>query len=507
VTLARFACLIILSLATSAAAAAGPKTIFDDDWTPPKPTESPRATTTPRRPIPSKPEQSAVRKLMRELYDDDLKDHSPAGRLKLADKLLEQSAKSAAQPVDQFVILVAAIDSAVEAANLARAFDAADQLAASFDVDGPALKADAATRVAARPATPGADENVRACLRLATDLVATGDFTAAARVCAAAQSFAGNNADLRTEIQKRTRDVGLAREARARVAKDFEKLKAVPDDPAANLSVGKYLCFTTGDFKAGLPALAKGSDPALKSLAQKELAPQPTPDTTLDAADGWWDFAERGPAANRDLLQAHAAELYAKAVPQLQGLARAKAAKRLSDWRARETARALYGGTIWKLCREEPDKLFPADFETLPDELTVDAAPLRVRISGKKVIEKGKVAGKDVHHIGKAVTYEGQDNAGTLEAAVPFLGDHTHYFLVLVGKDGKAVAKELRAAKGVTYTWRVGNSGKDRVLAVYDKGQVIASATMPAADAPAYGFAVTVRYKNDPADIVVTRQR
>ncbi len=46
-------------------------------------------------------------------------------------------------------------------------------------------------------------------------------------------------------------------------AQSQEKLKESPDDPAANLAVGSYLCFNKDQWERGLPMLAKGSDPAL----------------------------------------------------------------------------------------------------------------------------------------------------------------------------------------------------------------------------------------------------
>ena len=50
-----------------------------------------------------------------------------------------------------------------------------------------------------------------------------------------------------------------------------EKLKTNPDDPQANLALGRYRCFAKGDWEAGLPLLAKSGDAALASLAKKAL--------------------------------------------------------------------------------------------------------------------------------------------------------------------------------------------------------------------------------------------
>jgi hypothetical protein len=52
----------------------------------------------------------------------------------------------------------------------------------------------------------------------------------------------------------------------------LKRVNEKPDDAAANLSVGRYLCFAKGAWDAGLPYLTKGSEPELKDLAEKELA-------------------------------------------------------------------------------------------------------------------------------------------------------------------------------------------------------------------------------------------
>ena len=61
--------------------------------------------------------------------------------------------------------------------------------------------------------------------------------------------------------------------------KEFEGVKRAelslsvnPDDPEANLDVGRFFCFFKEDWKNGLTCLAKGSDEKLKAMAEKELA-------------------------------------------------------------------------------------------------------------------------------------------------------------------------------------------------------------------------------------------
>ena len=70
--------------------------------------------------------------------------------------------------------------------------------------------------------------------------------------------------DYRQRLTEAGKDIEELREAQATLAKD-------PKDPQANLVVGRYLCFTKGDWKKGLPLLALGSDETLKGLAEQEL--------------------------------------------------------------------------------------------------------------------------------------------------------------------------------------------------------------------------------------------
>src|SRR5258706_8566891 len=221
-----------------------PHNIFDDDWTPPKATESsprptnsktptPTATTgsgplkttatsikptdstatpaTPvptapadtRRPVPTKAELAPVRTTMREVFATELADRSIDGRRRLAAALMAQADKSGDLPTDRFVLLSAAIDAAVDSADLTTAFASADRLAKSFVVDGLGIKAEAATaRGPKPPSSEVAAANVQAALDLAGDLAAVDDFATAHRVCAAVQPSAAGDASLRMKIQQ-----------------------------------------------------------------------------------------------------------------------------------------------------------------------------------------------------------------------------------------------------------------------------------------------------------------
>jgi hypothetical protein len=353
-------------------ATAAPKSIFDDDWVPPKPTakpaadpapvtpkpptpdpvpkppdptvKPPTATPTPvpvavapaaRLPIPERDKQVAVRKVMREVFAEQLADASPAARRKLADNLLAQAGKAADAPVDRFVLLAAAVDAGLEGGSLPLAFKAADDLGGAFEVDPLAVKAEKVNKLNAKA---GADAvstaaNVSAGLALAGRLVAEDDYVAAGKVLTSVQTLTAADPKLRAQVQQQIRDLGAARQAREQIAKSEEKLKADPADPAANAAVGSYLCFHKRDWSAGLPMLLKGSDAKLKRVAEQELQKPETPDGQVAIADGWWDASAAAAGPQKAAMQAHAAEWYERAAPGLKSLTKARVEKRLEQAR------------------------------------------------------------------------------------------------------------------------------------------------------------------------------
>lgn len=358
-----------MSLAQTAIGADRLRNIFDDDWTPPKiaekprppatvipppstPTDPPAKNSTPkppspkptpanpvapqppaRLPVPAKPAQAAVRQVMKEVFAEQLADRSIPARRKLAAALLAQADKSSQVPADQFVLLAAAIDASVDAINLPAALEAADRMADAFDVDGLGVKADAALRLGPKSSLPdAAAENIDAVLELSRDLARADDYATAARVCAALQPAAATTPVLRAQLQQRQRELVLARDAADRFARDLAKLKDSPDDPAANLAVGRYTCLIKGEWEMGLPTLAKGSDLALKSLAARELTHATTPDEIAGVADAWWDAAAKQPdAASRVAVTAHAAALYERSVNGIAGLRKVQIEKRIAE--------------------------------------------------------------------------------------------------------------------------------------------------------------------------------
>jgi hypothetical protein len=382
-----FACCVIAPaiVLLAVAWAAADKSIFDDDWTPPprsgpatpapttrpipvvpipappsagaprivRPSQVPVTPVLPpavpaprigslpaaRYPVPAVADQAKSRRLMAEAFSKELADSSPAARRTLARKLLQEAAKISDAPTDQFVVLGGAIQSAVEAADLPLALEAADQLADSYDLDGLSLKASVALKMPPKAYAANAD-NVPAGLALLDPLESAEDFTTASRLVTLLQQVPGVEPLLRTALPEHVKGIDELRAARDRLGPVLQKLKAAPNDPSANLAVGRYTALLRGDWEQGLPLLAKGNDPTLAALAKAALAEPADADARAALAGGWWDLAQSSIGRAKTTLLARAADDYREAMPGLSGLGTVVAEKRSAEADAAVTAAA-----------------------------------------------------------------------------------------------------------------------------------------------------------------------
>jgi hypothetical protein len=268
---------------------------------------------------------------MTELFARDLADPSLPARRALAHKLIDASAKLADAPADQFVVLGGAIEAAVEAGDLGLAFQAGDKLADAFGLDSLSLKANAAMKISSRAYTANLAGNVPAALALLGPLVSVEDFSAASRLVAVLKQIPAADPALRAAIQNWAKEIDDARSARDRLAPALDKLKASPQDPDANSAVGRYTTLVLGDWERGLPMLARGDDPKWAALARADLADPSDTAAHATVAEGWFDLAQSSAGRAKVLLLERAAGQYRLAAPDLAGLQRVVADKRIAE--------------------------------------------------------------------------------------------------------------------------------------------------------------------------------
>jgi hypothetical protein len=152
----------------------------------------------------------------------------------------------------------------------------------------------------------------------------------AAQTAEASARTSGDAAQL-SAATARLGDVRALQAQAAKVAPAFEKLKKSPDDAAANLDAGQFLCFWRGDWEKGLALLVKGSDGDLKALAQEDLAAGIDVPMQFAVADAWWVYSSRLAGPPQAFARDHAAEIYVKIVAKLEAPNRAVAQNRIAQ--------------------------------------------------------------------------------------------------------------------------------------------------------------------------------
>lgn len=284
-------------------------------------------------PVPAQAAQDKARKLVLEVFADDLANaKESAARIKLAAELLQQGRDTKDDLALRYVLLQEARDLAARSGDAGLAFGAIDDIAKMYAID--ALHSKATTLAQAVEATD-TKEAGKTLLELTLPLIAEAldtDQYDAARVLGKVAEAAARKAkspSLVLDAQKRQREIDVAEKGFATQQGYLDRLKRDPRDAEANLELGKYYGLVKRHWDRAMPYLARGSDPALKDLAERDLAAPKDAVPQLALADAWWELAGKETDPAKLALQTRAAFWYDKAVGQLTGLSRTKAQKRL----------------------------------------------------------------------------------------------------------------------------------------------------------------------------------
>jgi len=115
----------------------------------------------------------------------------------------------------------------------------------------------------------------------------------------------------------------------AKAKSAFKTLQEKPNDAAAHLAAGRFLCFVKGSWLDGLDHLSKGSDEPLRGLARMDLLAQTLEDTEAQVSmgDNWWPKSRE-----------RAYVWYTSVWPKLNPLQRGKIRPRLREFLTRVPA-------------------------------------------------------------------------------------------------------------------------------------------------------------------------
>jgi formylglycine-generating enzyme required for sulfatase activity len=246
-----------------------------------------------RHPVPDKAVRDAISGEIRDLFRDEYAKRDPESRKAFAASLIDYARKTQV-PDQRFTMFVEARDVAAEAGEIGTAFAAVDRIAAEYDVDAEWTAAAQKVEVldTIRKATRSRETLgtvADAYMAVAREALESGDHDAAKEAADAARSAArlARKSALSDEA-KDFIDLVEARRKEARAVQAAElKLSIAPDDPDANEAMGRFICFTQGDWERGLPFLAKGADADLKAVALKEMDKPEGADGCLETGEAW----------------------------------------------------------------------------------------------------------------------------------------------------------------------------------------------------------------------------
>jgi hypothetical protein len=263
-------------------------------------------------------------------------------KMRRALTLMKTAEETEDNPSAQYAMFRMSALLAAEQNDLRQADRAVAELHERFEVNALQMRSEC-FELAAKQAMPLADRRqlVEDGVGLVDEALAADDFVLAGQLVNRLRSELPRVRDKRLAqavADRRQRGNALFTQFKAASAA-IETLETDPDDPAANLddpaanlSVGRYYCFTKGDWGRGLPHLAKGSDEPIKQAAAAELASPTAALDQLAVADAWFALGQTD-AALRSCL-ARAAAWYSRAERDLLGLKQSRARKRIRDIQA-----------------------------------------------------------------------------------------------------------------------------------------------------------------------------
>lgn len=254
-------------------------------------------------------------------------------RLALARSIMNEAKNSQLAAPERYVLFDFARTTAAEMGGAALAFDAVEQLGRWFEIDELTLKLETLSAAAeALPTPQGKLEQVQAGLALMEALARADRMVEANRAYTIAHAAARPLKDsaLNKQVSERKRDFDRIAKAYSAVKNDFESLKTAPDDPQANLAVGRYYCLSQNRWEQGLKHLAAGADAALAELARRELSQPQAPEDQFALGEAWWKRSADEKSQVKASFEGRARFWYRKAAPFLSGEAKQTADSRLA---------------------------------------------------------------------------------------------------------------------------------------------------------------------------------
>lgn len=321
-------------------------------------------------PVPDAAARKAAEKEVKEVFKDEYAKHTPADRAALARKMVDLAAQSNDTPSIRYVLLREARDIYASLGAWTLAAQAIDAMADGFAIDLVATRTTALDTASGAAKTP---EEIRplvaAYLELSDLAITRDDADGADRAVGSALSLAKRAKDISlvSRAEAKAKECAQHRKELEGLRKAQEALAAHPGDAGSSTVVGRHECFVKENWSQGLAFLAKGNEPILRALAERDLAASSDPALALAVGHGWWDQADHETGPIREHLRRRAAFWYEKAYPDSTGLTKARLERRLED-----TGRSR---DVWAWIRLRDPRLFGLKGKIEEDRLEITLNP------------------------------------------------------------------------------------------------------------------------------------
>jgi len=287
-----------------------------------------------KQPPPENAKVAAARAQVRDLFKAEIAAaKTMEERTRLAQALLAQAEKSRDDATSQYALSLESLRLATEGGNWTQAVQTIDSLSEVFEVDVVALKTDALIAVGKLARGPQAKQAmITVGMLVLDDAVNEQRSDLVSKLVPALQSASLESRDVeqRKKLVARSNEIKKLQQEWGAIDAATETLKTKPDDPGANLLVGRNLCLYKNRWDEGLPMLAKSNDP-IGNAAQQDLSKPADSPAQIRTGDLWWDLAERESGTAKSALGKRAGYWYEKAMPGAVGLERTRLEKRLAD--------------------------------------------------------------------------------------------------------------------------------------------------------------------------------
>ena len=285
-----------------------------------------------RRAVPTAEAQAKATALLKNIFKTEYADHSPSSKRAFALKLEEEATQTNDDPTARYVMMRESRDLLVQEGEVYDALRLAGRMEKEYSIPGVEAELAAIAPPRLNSDRPNRSPQIANCaLGVAEVALRRLDWDGAAKAIQQARAEASDRiSPLALRVESLAKRVRLAQEAADAVKAGMQQLQAHPEDPAANLTVGRALCFDQDQWDAGLPLLARAGDPELRQIVRLEMRKPAGGEEALHLADEWWSLPAKS-GVPKSQSQQRAAHWYGISLHGLSGLHRMLAQERINQ--------------------------------------------------------------------------------------------------------------------------------------------------------------------------------